>query len=191
MARLFSAALTALVLFLPASARAQDANVGALLELPAHRALMRQSEGASLAPFTTDGCSGGMSDSWAALSSQFPDFAESYGDAPPWEICCIAHDRIYHNSGGVHDAEASFTARLSADRQLRACVENMADSVDSDTAERYGLSPAALRASFRLSAAAMYYAVRLGGAPCSGLPWRWGYGYPDCSALSELTSGQE
>jgi hypothetical protein len=26
----------------------------------------------------------------------------------------------------------------------------------------------------------MYRAVRLGGIPCSGLPWRWGYGWPAC-----------
>ena len=26
----------------------------------------------------------------------------------------------------------------------------------------------------------MYRAVRIGGIPCSGLPWRWGYGWPEC-----------
>ena len=26
----------------------------------------------------------------------------------------------------------------------------------------------------------MYRAVRIGGVPCSGLPWRWGYGWPEC-----------
>ena len=29
-------------------------------------------------------------------------------------------------------------------------------------------------------ASLMYRAVRLGGIPCSGLPWRWGYGWPEC-----------
>jgi hypothetical protein len=30
---------------------------------------------------------------------------------------------------------------------------------------------------------AIFAAVRLGGAPCSGLSWRWGYGFPNCLRL--------
>jgi len=30
-------------------------------------------------------------------------------------------------------------------------------------------------------AESMYTAVRLGGMPCTGLAWRWGYGWPACN----------
>ena len=26
----------------------------------------------------------------------------------------------------------------------------------------------------------MYRAVRIGGVPCTGLPWPWDYGWPEC-----------
>jgi len=29
----------------------------------------------------------------------------------------------------------------------------------------------------------MYRAVRLGGAPCTTLPWRWGFGWPKCEKI--------
>lgn len=33
---------------------------------------------------------------------------------------------------------------------------------------------------YPLAAELMYRVVRVGGMPCSGLPWRWGYGSPPC-----------
>ena len=36
----------------------------------------------------------------------------------------------------------------------------------------------------------MYRAVRLGGAPCTGLPWRWGHGWPPCSNAAEVAVNQ-
>lgn len=126
-------------------------------EMWAHRRLIALAEGARPAPFVSDGCSGGMSAIWREAGIRFPQV----GDSPPWEACCIAHDRAYHSAGGVATAEASFEARLDADRSLRACAA--AAGPDTD-----------------VLAEAMYLAVRAGGGPCSGLPWRWGYGLPPC-----------
>ena len=33
---------------------------------------------------------------------------------------------------------------------------------------------------YAANAELMYSAVRIGGIPCSALPWRWGYGWPEC-----------
>jgi len=44
-------------------------------------------------PFTTDGCSGGMTWLWERL----------FGPDPPWEGACEAHDRRYWAGGTVHD----------------------------------------------------------------------------------------
>ena len=46
-------------------------------------------------PFTTDGCSGGLSAAWQSSARLFPGFAGTWGDSPPWEDCCVAHDRAY------------------------------------------------------------------------------------------------
>jgi len=42
-------------------------------------------------PFTTDGCSGGMSWLWRKL----------FGKPPPWEGACIAHDQAYWRGGSL------------------------------------------------------------------------------------------
>ena len=43
-----------------------------------------------------------------------------------------------------------------------------------------GWSVARVDWAYETISEAMYQAVRAGGAPCSGLPWRWGYGWPQC-----------
>ena len=58
-----------------------------LLELPGHRTLMDIAATAPLAPFTTDGCSGGLSDTWRRLTALLPALAERHGTVPPWEAC--------------------------------------------------------------------------------------------------------
>ncbi len=60
---------------------------------------------APLKPFTTDGCSGFLSFNWRLL----------FGVAPPWEGCCLTHDRAYHQGGPV-------ALRLKADTELMRCV---------------------------------------------------------------------
>ncbi len=56
-------------------------------------------------PFTTDGCSGGMSVLWRRLFKR----------PPPWEGCCEAHDVTYWQGGDRKD-------RANADVELMVCV---------------------------------------------------------------------
>ncbi|MGR3713202.1 MAG: hypothetical protein ACU0A6_08795 [Shimia sp.] len=154
----------------------------AQLELWRHTRLAeaRSNEAASLAPFTTDGCSGGMSSAWRAVAQVFPDFRDTQGTEPPWELCCVTHDQAYHNAGGDAAALASYQARLSSDEALRQCVQDVARSDARALQIRYGQPQVAIEAAFDFIADRMFDAVRVGGAPCSGLPWRWGYGWPQC-----------
>lgn len=169
-------------LLMPQLAFSQSApSLSEMTEMPAHRAFVSQSAEATLAPFTTDGCSGGMSDIWAATAAQFPQWAENQGTAPPWEACCVAHDHHYHNGGGKTEAEQSYDARLSADEALRVCVLDQGARDQTALALAYGFSTQTIDFLYKAIAQGMYLAVRLGGAPCSGLPWRWGYGFPDCT----------
>ena len=141
---------------------------------------VRETPGTTLAPFTTDGCSGGLSDAWRVVAERFPAFAEAHQEAPPWEACCVIHDRAYHAGGPDAEVELSYAARLSADKALQFCVFHSADNRIGDLTERYGLTDDEVGSAYDAIAAAMYVAVRFGGGPCTGLPWRWGYGYPDC-----------
>jgi len=153
------------------------------LELDRHArlALRRSAPDSRLAPFTTDGCSGGLSAGWDYLGAWFARFRTVHGDRPPWESCCVAHDRLYH-AAGPRDAtpEESFERRRDADLALRACViETGAERVHELSAE-YGLSEEQIAGLYRTVADLMYRSVRLGGIPCSPFPWRWGYGWPAC-----------
>ena len=56
-------------------------------------------------PFTTDGCSGGLSWYWRLLHRK----------APPWEKLCVEHERAYH-AGGTR------AARCIADQDLFAAM---------------------------------------------------------------------
>jgi hypothetical protein len=157
------------------------------LELWRHERLMatRGRADAVLDPFATDGCSGGLSAAWAYAARLAPELARRHGERPPWEACCVAHDRGYHTGGGSGaDAPAgareSFERRKRADLDLRACVLASRDAQAAVLAEEYGLDEAAQQTLYEAIAEIMYRAVRLGGVPCSSLPWRWGYGWPDC-----------
>jgi hypothetical protein len=161
------------------------------LELPAHRALIAQSEGADLTVFETDGCSGGLSTSWRFVAETFPKFRALYEAHPPWEYCCVAHDRAYHNAGAALRAEDSYDARLSADDTLRACVKQHGTENAEEYSVRYDMTPDQIRTAHSVTAEAMYAAVRFGGAPCSGLPWRWGFGYPGCSVFQSAAPARE
>jgi hypothetical protein len=170
----------------PGVARAEPAptvvdRVELWLELPAHERFVatKSAPGAALAPFTTDGCSGGLSAGWAFAARHLPPLAAHHGAHPPWEACCVTHDRAYH-AGAGDDALASFIARRNADEAMRLCV--LAEgAARRDTLMRdYGLTAGMVDLLYEGIAGAMYRAVRLGGAPCSPLPWRWGYGWPPC-----------
>lgn len=151
-------------------------------EMPAHRSLLAliQAPGTELAPFETDGCSGGMSWSWRIVADLFPDFEVSQGAHPPWESCCVTHDRAYHNAGEVMEALDSYSARLVADTALKQCVADPGAVEIDRVATLYNVPRERAIFAYDLIADAMYNAVRFGGGPCSGLPWRWGYGYPGC-----------
>jgi len=176
--------LLALWCGLPAFAEG-DITTGKLsqvLEIPSHRWLaeVRRAPDTKLAPFTTDGCSGGMSALWTFIAERYPAFAEAHQGVPPWQDCCVAHDRAYHSGGVDPDPEASYAARIAADEELQRCVTATASERDVVLQELYGMNSAQVRRVYAAIGAAMFHAVRLGGGPCTGLPWRWGYGYPRC-----------
>jgi hypothetical protein len=155
------------------------------LELKAHGELIQLlTEDRRLNAFTTDGCSGGLSKVWRTVSDRFPAFAKAHEKTPPWEPCCTIHDRSYHSAGGATEAHESYVLRLSADKALRECVLATGNRRLANLSAKYGLTDDQIRAAYEAIADAMFDAVRIGGLPCSGLAWRWGYGYPQCPTTS-------
>ena len=180
-------AIATLALAGPVAAQELD-QLGRQFELAAHAALMHQVEQATApAPFTTDGCSGGLSASWQSVAAYWPQFAAEYKQHPPFDSCCITHDRAYHNAGSAHSVTASYTARLTADQALQACVISTGKARQSELAAKYKVSEAQVDTAYQLLASSLYYSVRFGGGPCSGLSWRWGYGYQQCWIGKNLT----
>ncbi len=161
------------------------------VEMPGHRALMEVLETGEPVPFETDGCSGGLSSSWRLVADTFPAFSEMHDSSPPWEACCVIHDRAYHNAAGTSTAEDSFEARLAADEALKACVVEDGNQRADEFAIRYQMTPEQVRSAYSTIAGSMYLAVRFGGGPCTGLPWRWGFGYPGCTPLQSMMPARE
>jgi len=130
-------------------------------------------QGQIIKPFTSDGCSGGLSTGWEYFADQFPKFSTRFGNTPPWQQCCVMHDKSYWK-GEVRDG---YEQRKKADRALRVCVENSGSTLktkpENNLSDKVSLS-------LKVTAQLMYRAVRLGGKPCSIFPWRWGYGWPKC-----------
>lgn len=140
---------------------------------------------ASLGPFSTDGCSANLSKNWKWLANSLPEFKEEFGQNPPWENCCVAHDKLYW-SGSAFDG---YEQRLKADQALKQCVVDTGVSLETELSVKHAISEENVRQTFSLVAGLMYKAVRLGGQPCSLLPWRWGYGWPNC-ALAAVDNSQ-
>jgi hypothetical protein len=72
---------------LPALAEAGSAT-GKLphaVEIPSHRwlAAVRKAPDTKLAPFRTDGCSGGLSSLWTFTAERYPAVAEAHKGVPP------------------------------------------------------------------------------------------------------------
>ena len=134
-----------------------------------------------LMEFTTDGCSGGLSVGWQYLAGKNEYFKITHSEHPPWELCCIEHDQLYH-TGGFRDSTAvmSFDARKEADLALRDCVVETGVQRTPELSVEYNVSPKEIAILYTAISDLMYRAVRLGGMPCTGLPWRWGYGWPEC-----------
>ena len=132
---------------------------------------------AEIEPFTSDGCSGNQSKSWEIMARAIPAFENEFGERPPWEACCVAHDEVYWQ-GLVDDG---FNRRVTADRELEACVAATGERLAPQLSLRYEVSEERVRNAFVTISQWMYRAVRFGGQPCSLLPWRWGYGWPNCA----------
>lgn len=126
--------------------------------------------------FTTDGCSGGMSEGWAFLARALPRFAEKFGGRPVWEDCCVAHDKSYWRG----ESADGFDKRLRADAELRLCVQEYGPRLAPELSARHDISQETVISIFDTAGVLMYQAVRAGGKPCTFLPWRWGYGWPQC-----------
>jgi hypothetical protein len=134
-----------------------------------------------LAEFTTDGCSGGLSVGWQYLAGKNEYFKTTHNEHPPWESCCIKHDQLYHTGGSREAAAAkSFDARKEADLALRDCVVETGVQRAPELSAEYNVSTQEIAILYTAISNLMYRAVRLGGMPCTGLPWRWGYGWPEC-----------
>ncbi len=177
------------LLLLAAPAQAEDwltQTISRSVEGPGQAALMKliARPDTTLSAFQTDGCSGGLSDAWRVIAHSFPDLVPADQSRPPWEDCCITHDRAYHNASGATDIRRSYDARLTADVALRACVIQNGEDTAETLAQQSGLTPQQVMTAYGSIADTMFLAVRVGGMPCSGLPWRWGYGYPNCTALT-------
>ena len=153
------------------------------LEIERHKQLLakKRKPDSTLAEFTTDGCSGGLSVGWEYLADAIPHFQAVHGKRPAWESCCITHDRAYHTggpSGGT--AETSYEARKEADLTLKNCVLATASKRGPKLMKEYGIPETEVKRIYIVIAELMYRSVRIGGMPCTNLPWRWGYGWPEC-----------
>ena len=168
-------------------AEADGANINLELNLQQRFQLVLETPGSELDEFTTDGCSGGLSVGWDYFAEQAGFFRERHGKQPPWENCCVAHDRDYHVGGGAGlTPSQGFAARLKSDDELRACVHETAFDRRDQLQAEYGIDDDQVAALYETIADSMYLVVRLGGMPCTGLPWRWGYGWPNCTAGNQL-----
>ena len=137
-----------------------------------------------LTAVTTDGCSGGLSVGWEYMATKIKYVQDKHGDRPAWESCCVTHDRAYHEAGKAStDAKESFNARKAADTILKTCVLETGTNRSAVLAKEYGLSEKETELLYIGIANLMYRAVRIGGMPCTGLPWRWGYGWPGCEGI--------
>jgi hypothetical protein len=84
-----------------------------------------------------------------------------FNNAPPWNDDCVIHDKAYWEAGTKE-------RRLKADRILAGSVA---------------------RKGYPLIAAAMYYAVRIGGHPIFPFSWRWDYGRSYVGGYDERDKG--
>lgn len=141
------------------------------------RQLQTVQNNADISPFTTDGCSGLQSESWKLLAKSLPEFKKIFGGKPPWEDCCIEHDKVYWR-GSTMDG---YTKRQQADKELKQCILSTGAKLTPRLSVKHSVSEENFRHAFLLTARLMYKTVRLGGLPCSLLPWRWGYGWPNCA----------
>lgn len=152
--------------------------VSPVAEAAAQRQLMEVKQHSSLAPFESDGCSGNVSSGWAraiaVLSETSQSFGAAYASAStiPFEAACVTHDQAYHLGDG------GYVGRWQADLQLRADIIEYGITHVADIKARTGIATdEQVYALYEVLAETVYRGVRLGGAPCTGMPYAWGYGY--------------
>lgn len=153
------------------------------LEISGHEKLtaLKNNPLNQLSDFVSDGCSGGLSIGWEYLAGKIQKFEEIHGTKPPWEGCCVSHDRSYHAAGGRGiSAVEGFELRKRADQLLKLCVQRTGAERSAELGSAYGASGEEIELLYEFISVLMYRAVRIGGLPCTGLSWRWGYGWPDC-----------
>jgi len=139
-----------------------------------------------LSPFETDGCSGNVSEGWTSavktLSNISDDFSKKYSDQKniPFESAGISHDKIYHQGVG------GYVSRLNAGNQLRADIIKYGINNWQDIIENTPLkTKEEVVFVFEKIAEVIYRSVRVGGFPCSGQPYAWGYGYNNGVCLED------
>ncbi len=171
-------ALIVVALLLGLLLRTTGVTVSPLTEADAMRQLAIMQQQTTHAPFTSDGCSGNVSAGWKQviqlLSETSEEFSRTYANAEsiPFESACIAHDQSYHLGNG------GYVGRLRADMKLRTDIIEYAITNVSTIKERTGLTTdEQVIFLYEILAEAVYRGVRLGGAPCTGMPYAWGYGY--------------
>jgi hypothetical protein len=145
-------------------------------------ATQQNRSGITIDAFNSDGCSGGMSSAWGYLADTLPEFVRYAGEKPPWEHCCVAHDRYYWRG----ESDDGFNKREQADAQLRQCVQLTGREQGEEISTLLNLQKQDVIELIDLTAVLMYQAVRIGGAPCTGLAWRWGHGWPRCTDDTEI-----
>ena len=153
----------------------EDWNLSMLAEV-------QNTPGTELKSFTTDGCSGGLSEGWLSFAKFLPAFKKKFGDKPPWEACCVTHDRAYWKG----EVENGYDKRLKADIVLRQCVVAYGVENSEKLSTKYGIDKQTIEKQFVYASELMFHAVRVGGKPCSPFPWRWGYGWPYCVELPAM-----
>jgi len=132
----------------------------------------------SLGDFSSDGCSGNVSRSWniavKELSKVSSKFNGLYTDTKniPFEYACTVHDKAYYTG------EGGYTARLQADNTLRSEIISYGINNTKEIQERTGLNTKEEAIFlYEVVAETVYRGVRLGGTPCTGASYAWGFGY--------------
>lgn len=137
--------------------------------------------GRKLSRFWSDGCSAGLSPGWRMAALANPFLARNSTGGPPFEYCCVEHDRVYHSAARDYPSpQASMRARALADDALRRCVRRSGLEVKRSIEAKTGVSASATALSYGFLGEIMQGAVTAGGGPCTGASWRWGNGSAQC-----------
>ena len=152
--------------------------VNPVIEKERMEELEETKETVSIGTFVSDGCSGNMSTLWnkaiTGLLKQFPKTFSEFEDAQtlPFEEACVRHDREYHRGDG------GYLGRLEADNTLRRDIISYGVLNIDETKQLTGVdTDEEAICMYEMIAEVFYRSVRLGGAPCTGKSYAWGYGY--------------